>query len=68
MAHAPPPLDPVTRRRLASVVARLGERRAIEALATPRPTLARALAGLGVRRATADVIRARLDALEGAQQ
>jgi len=58
----PPPLDSSTRRRLASLLARIGERRTVDLLAMPRQTIARAAAGLPVRVATADVIRARLDA------
>jgi hypothetical protein len=61
----PPPLDPVARRRLAALIRRVGERAAAALLDTPRSTLARALAALPVRVASADVIRTRLDALDG---
>lgn len=60
----PPPLDVPIRRRLTALISRVGEGRAIELLSTPKQTLARAAAGLPVRVATADVIRARLDALD----
>jgi hypothetical protein len=65
--HTPPPsLDPATHRRLVAFHRRVGERRAAELLTTPRSTLARALARFSIRRATADVIRARLDAIDAA--
>lgn len=66
MFQAPtsPPLDPRSLSRVRALIARVGERRALELLDLPRPTLARAAAGLGVRRATAEVIRMRLDAAD----
>lgn len=63
MSHVPPALDPATRRRLVALVRRAGERRAIALLDTSRQTLTRALSGLGIRPATAIVLRMRLDAL-----
>jgi hypothetical protein len=60
-ARKPPPLHPLTRRRLEALVRRVGEERACKLLALPRSTFARALAGLPIRIATADVIGARLD-------
>lgn len=63
-SRKPPPLDQSTRRRLAALLARVGEARTIELLDTPKQTIARAAAGLPIRRATADVIRARLDAVK----
>lgn len=60
-ASIPPPLSLRDRDRLSALVRRLGERRAVEILDMPRATLARCMAGLGVRRATAEVLAARLD-------
>ena len=63
-AATPPPLDEQTRRRLAAFVRLVGERRARELLDVARPLLARALAGLPIRRASAEVLRVRLDVLD----
>ena len=49
--------------KIAELVTRFGEEYARAALDLPRQTLARALAGLGIRRATADMIRTRLGKL-----
>lgn len=57
------PLEERWRRALRSVVSASGEKVACAALDIPRTTLARALAGLGLRRATADVLMMRLSAL-----
>lgn len=63
--RVPPPLDEATRNRLAALVAVKGETAALAALNLPRATFARAVAGLPVRKATAEVIRLRLAALDG---
>lgn len=65
--HIPPPLDSLSRRMIADLVSQLGEPQARAALDLPRQTLARALAGLGIRRGTADLIRARLASLISSQ-
>jgi len=61
--HIPPSLDTASREKIAELVTRFGEEYARAALDLPRQTLARALAGLGIRRATADMIRTRLGKL-----
>ena len=61
---SPPPMDFATRRRVEALMRRVGERRACEVLDIARPLLARAIAGLPIRRSNADVIRIRLDALD----
>jgi len=56
------PLPENLRRRLAAVVHRIGERRALDALGISRQTLARALGGLGIYAASQVAIESRLDA------
>lgn len=62
--RVPPPLDELTHARLAAVVARDGHLRARTSLGLTRDLLARALAGLPVRAASALMVRAALDALD----
>jgi hypothetical protein len=62
--RTPPPLPPGIRNRLVELIARVGERHALELLHLSRNTVARALAGLPVRVASAYVIRSRLDAID----
>lgn len=64
----PPPLDAKTRDRLAALVAAIGEAAAARKLGLSRSTLARALAGLGLRTATRTVIGLNLRALVGDQE
>jgi len=64
MAHGTP-LSESTHRRLADLVARNGESLTIVRLGISRATLARALAGLGLREVSRVAIEARLDALDG---
>lgn len=61
--HAPTILPLAQRQRIRLCIARLGEARAARALDVGRQTLARAVAGLPVHRATADVLVARLNEL-----
>lgn len=63
-----PPLEPATHRRLAALITHVGEKRACILLDIPRATLARAAARLGLRRATAEVLTMRLDALDADEQ
>lgn len=51
------PLDADLAAQIRSLVARVGERRAVQTLGVSRECLARALAGLGLRRGTALLIR-----------
>jgi hypothetical protein len=51
--------------RLRALIEQLGERATCQALGIPRATLARALAGLRVRRGSVALLRARLGATEG---
>jgi hypothetical protein len=67
MPLAPPPLEPQTLGDLRAYVSRVGPDKARKTLDLSRQTLAQAAAGLPVRRATADVIRARLDAVLSAE-
>lgn len=50
--------------RLSDLVARIGEPRTVKTIGIPRQTLARALAGLGLRRGTIALIQQRLGSLE----
>lgn len=54
------PLAPPLRAKLQNLVQRVGESRAIAQLDLPRSTLARALAGLGLRDGTRLLIEVRL--------
>lgn len=55
-----PPLPTADRDALRALVDRHGERRALEALGLSKQTLSRCLAGLGVHRGTAVLVRERL--------
>ncbi len=59
------PLPPELRSRLQNLVARVGERSAIEQLDLSRQTWARALAGLGLREGTRLLIELRLEDVAG---
>jgi hypothetical protein len=58
-----PPLEPEYRRLVAEVIAEHGERGAAALLDCAPITLCRAAAGIGLFRATSDVLRVRLDAV-----
>lgn len=58
------PLPEYLRSRLAAIVSRDGEHRAVALLGVPRSTLARALAGLPLLAGSHALIRARLDFVE----
>jgi GTP cyclohydrolase I len=58
------PLDSKLRARLRRIVDAMGEKTARERLRLTPETMARALAGLGVRAATAEVIRLRIENIE----
>jgi hypothetical protein len=62
------PLDPQWRQRLATYVRAAGEPATCAALDLSRPTLARALAGLGLRKATAEVLIMRLSAVTSSER
>lgn len=64
MAHGTP-LPESTRNRLARLVARDGEELTLVSLGVSRATLARALAGLGVRTVSRIAIEARLRLVDG---
>lgn len=67
MAHGTP-LPESTRNRLASLVARDGEELTLRTLGVSRATLARALAGLGVRNVSRVAIEARLRLFDGGER
>jgi DNA invertase Pin-like site-specific DNA recombinase len=58
------PLTEEQRARIKRLVDRVGETEAARRLGLPRQTLARALAGLGLRRGTAVLFIQQLDALD----
>lgn len=62
------PLAQPQRAKLQTLVQRVGERRALERLDLPRSTLARALAGLGLREGTRLLIEVRLEQLGAAAE
>lgn len=57
-------LSPAAREQVVDYVTRVGEVEAVEHLSLSRHALSRAMAGLPVRRATAEVIRLKLQADE----
>lgn len=64
MAHGTP-LPESMRNRLAKLVARDGEQLALRMLGVSRATLARALAGLGLRTVSRIALEARLSLVDG---
>lgn len=61
MHHAPAPLSPDLRARLAAEVQREGEENVRRRIGLARDSFARALGGLTIARGTAAIIRAALD-------
>jgi hypothetical protein len=58
------PLQPDTMRRLRALVVRVGDYEAARLLCVGQSTLARALAGFGLRASTSTAIRLALDVVE----